>query len=196
VQSSTLRLARFSATANIREVFKNYGCTLAHELYQAFRQHMVAVPPKPSLATRQLFEMPFGAFRAFGLQATAQLKFSFFYLLPAIISIKTAFTISRWRHDSQINTPNFISWLKLGRICLHYNMQPPPLLSVSNQISASIFPAQILAVIFSQFKVQLNSSANRQDSQLVTVKPNRVRLAALFARILHPGEKRSDIIPD
>ena len=71
---------------NMREVFKNKGCTLWGMLYNAFREDMVMVFALPKQFPGELFEVSLCAPGAFGLQFSYHAEDATFLLFPASLS--------------------------------------------------------------------------------------------------------------
>src|SRR4028119_537494 len=155
LQSATLSLPHLGSTANVREVFKNQCCAGLNRPYQTLRKRMITIFSETFLPASELFKMPLGRLRAFRLKSTTQLERSIFYLLPMVSTIFVPITINGWSGNPQVNRNNLSCWLSLGGIRLHNNVQPPAPFAVTHQVSAGIFPIQILPIILSYFKRQL-----------------------------------------
>ena len=74
--------------ANISQIFKYYRGPWRNRLHKTFRQDVVAVPVESLLASRQLFEMPFGRLCSFGLEGTFQTEGAPINFLPMLLPKK------------------------------------------------------------------------------------------------------------
>jgi hypothetical protein len=65
--------------AHISQVFMDYCAPWRYRLHKAFRQDVIAVPVESLLASRQLFEMPFGRLCSFGLEGFGRFDPGLYY---------------------------------------------------------------------------------------------------------------------
>jgi hypothetical protein len=86
---------------------------------------VVAILPKPSPPTRQLFQMPLGRLRAFGLEFALEPEIPLFNFLPFSLPEKTGVGRNSRSVDAEINPDNATGRNELRWLDIHDHMQPP-----------------------------------------------------------------------
>ena len=121
--------------ADFLEVLNHDQSTGNYRLNQLPTDHVVAIRPKPSRPTRQLFEMSFGGLCAFGLKRTLQPEIPAFRRLPATLAKKLVVGCDGRTSDPKVHTDDFPIGNELYVWQSHDHMQPE-LASAVNQVGA------------------------------------------------------------
>ena len=111
--------------SKIGQVLKHHRTARGSTLNNAFGEDMVTIPVETHLLVRQLFEMPFGRLRSFGLQVATETERPPVNLFPVARAKKLTLRGDSRTIQAQIDPHNGLIGLRNGLRNSNHHMQPP-----------------------------------------------------------------------